>query len=121
MCLRRAPEKYIAGAALDRAGLWLFWLLTLGLYLEYATILFLKDEYGSIVQVSSTNLLTLRGWRFQVTLQLTVSQSVCLSIEHPCGTCDQILFLVGMLLSEICGLVSVGILSDERTGMQFAV
>jgi hypothetical protein len=27
----------------------------------------------------------------EVTLQLTVSQSVCLGIEHPCGTCDQIL------------------------------
>jgi hypothetical protein len=38
----------------------------------------------------------------------SVSQSVCLGIEHPCGTCDQILFPVGMLLSEICGLVSVG-------------
>jgi putative component of toxin-antitoxin plasmid stabilization module len=36
----------------------------------------------------------------------TVSQ--CLGIEHPCGTCDQILLRVGMLLSEICGLVSVG-------------
>jgi hypothetical protein len=44
----------------------------------------------------------------QVTLRLTVSQSVCLGIEHPCGTCDQILFAVGMLLSEICGLVSIG-------------
>jgi hypothetical protein len=38
----------------------------------------------------------------------TDSQSVCLGIEHPCGTCDQILLPVGMLLSEICGLVSVG-------------
>jgi hypothetical protein len=48
----------------------------------------------------------------EVTLQLTVSQSVsqsvCLGIEHPCGTCDQILFPVEMLLSEICGLVSMG-------------
>jgi hypothetical protein len=47
-----------------------------------------------------------------VTLRLMVSQSVsrsvCLSIEHPCGTCDQILLPVVMLLSEICGLVSVG-------------
>jgi hypothetical protein len=32
----------------------------------------------------------------------SVSQSVCLGIEHPCGTCDQILLPVGMLLSEIC-------------------
>jgi hypothetical protein len=39
---------------------------------------------------------------------LTVSRSVCLGIEHPCGTCDQILFPVGILLSEICGLVSMG-------------
>jgi hypothetical protein len=48
----------------------------------------------------------------EVTLRLTVSQSVsqsvCLGIEHPCGTCDQILLPVGMLLSEICRLVSVG-------------
>jgi hypothetical protein len=44
----------------------------------------------------------------EVTLRLTVNQSVCLGIEHPCGTCDQILFPVGMLLPEICGLVSIG-------------
>jgi hypothetical protein len=31
---------------------------------------------------------------------------VCLGIEHPRGTCDQILLPVGMSLSEICGLVS---------------
>jgi hypothetical protein len=39
---------------------------------------------------------------------VTVCQSVCLGIEHRCGTCDQILLPVGMLLSEICGLVSIG-------------
>jgi hypothetical protein len=44
----------------------------------------------------------------EVTLRLTVSQSVCLGIEHPFGACDQILLPVGMLLSEIWGLVSVG-------------
>jgi hypothetical protein len=38
----------------------------------------------------------------------SVSQSVCLGIEHPCGICDQILLPVGMLLSELCALVSVG-------------
>jgi hypothetical protein len=38
----------------------------------------------------------------------TDGQSVCLGVEHPCGTWDQILLLVWMLLSEICGLVSVG-------------
>jgi hypothetical protein len=56
----------------------------------------------------------------EVTLWLTNSQSVCLGIEHPCGTCDQILLPVGVLLSEICSLISVR-LSDERTGLQFAV
>jgi hypothetical protein len=43
----------------------------------------------------------------------TDSQSVCLGVEHPCGACDQILLPV---LSEICGLIS-----DERTGLPFAV
>jgi hypothetical protein len=38
---------------------------------------------------------------------MTDSRSVCFGIEHPCGTCDQILLPVGMLLSEICCLVSV--------------
>jgi hypothetical protein len=51
---------------------------------------------------------TRSSWKFEVTLRLTVSQSVCLGIEHPCGTCDQILLPVGMLLSEICRLVYVG-------------
>jgi hypothetical protein len=43
----------------------------------------------------------------EVTLRLAVSQSVCLGIEHPCGTCDLILLPHGRLLSQICGLVSV--------------
>jgi hypothetical protein len=39
----------------------------------------------------------------------TDRQSVSTScFEHPCGTCDQILLSVGMLLSEICGPVSMG-------------
>jgi hypothetical protein len=44
----------------------------------------------------------------EVTLRLTVSQSVCLGIEHPCETCDLILLSVEILLSEICSFVSVG-------------
>jgi hypothetical protein len=52
----------------------------------------------------------------EVTLRLTVSQSVCLGIEHPCGTCDQIFLPVGMLLSEICGLVFVGRLLCREDG-----
>jgi predicted transporter len=51
---------------------------------------------------------TVGGGGYFTTDGRSVSQSVCLGIEHPCGTCDQILLLVGMLLSEICGLVSVG-------------
>jgi hypothetical protein len=45
--------------------------------------------------------------RYFTTDSQSVSQRVCLGIEYPCGTCHQILFPVGMLLSEICGLVSV--------------
>jgi hypothetical protein len=41
--------------------------------------------------------------KLEVTLRLTVGQSVCLGIKHPCATCDRILRSVGMLLSEICG------------------
>jgi hypothetical protein len=44
----------------------------------------------------------------EITLWLTVSKSVYLGIVYPCGTCDQILLPVGMLLSEICSLVSIG-------------
>jgi hypothetical protein len=48
------------------------------------------------------------SYQIEVTLRLTVNQSVCLGIEHLCGTCDQILLPIGMLLSEIYGLVYVG-------------
>jgi hypothetical protein len=37
----------------------------------------------------------------EVSLRLTVSQLICLGIEYSCETWDQILFPVGMLLSEI--------------------
>jgi hypothetical protein len=46
--------------------------------------------------------------KFEVTLRLTVSQSVCLGIEHPCGTCNQILLTVRRLLSESSHHLSVG-------------
>jgi hypothetical protein len=42
-----------------------------------------------------------RSLSYFTTDSQSVSQSVCLGIEYPCGTCDQILFPVGMLLSEI--------------------
>jgi hypothetical protein len=37
----------------------------------------------------------------------TDSQSACLGIEHPSGTCDQISLPAGMLLFEIRGLISL--------------
>jgi hypothetical protein len=57
----------------------------------------------------------------EVTLRLMVSQSVCLGIKHPCGTCDQILLLVGMLCLKFAILFLWGAFSDKRTGVQFAV
>jgi hypothetical protein len=48
------------------------------------------------------------GGGYFTTDSQSVSQSLCLGIEHPCETCDQILLPVGMLLSEICCLVSLG-------------
>jgi hypothetical protein len=46
----------------------------------------------------------------------TDGQSECLGIEHPDGTCDQILLPVGMLLSEIFGLLYVGLLLWREDG-----
>jgi hypothetical protein len=43
--------------------------------------------------------------KVEVTLRLTVSMPRCRAHSRPC---DQILLPVGMLLSEICGLFSVG-------------
>jgi D-serine deaminase-like pyridoxal phosphate-dependent protein len=87
-------------------------------------------------------------FKVEVTLRLPVSQSVCLGIRHPCGTCDQILLVQGRsyfttdsqsvsmswyraplcdLRKDItfCRKVAVlflwGALSDERTLLQFAV
>jgi hypothetical protein len=57
-----------------------------------------------------TALLASQAWQSKSKLLYdwwSVSQSECLGIEHPCGTCDQILLPVGVLLSEICGLVSI--------------
>jgi hypothetical protein len=55
------------------------------------------------VSATEPNLLMFRGkprcflWG-KVTLRLTVGQSECLGIDHPSGTCDQILLPVGFLL-----------------------
>jgi hypothetical protein len=44
----------------------------------------------------------------QPEVEATLRLAVCLGIGEPCGNCDQIVLPVGMLLSEICSLVSVG-------------
>jgi hypothetical protein len=57
----------------------------------------------------------------KVTNFMTDGQSVMSWCRAHSGSCDQILFPVGRLLSESRRLVSGGALSDEKTGLQFAV
>jgi hypothetical protein len=52
--------------------------------------------------------------RVRVTLQLTVSQSVCLSVEPPLGLMARYLFF-----SKVTVLSLWGALSDERVGQSF--
>jgi hypothetical protein len=72
-----------------------------------------KIKHGTFRMYKCTNQGTAKCHVFvievevEVTLRLTVSQYVCIGIEHPCGTCEQILLPVGMFLSEICGLISL--------------
>jgi hypothetical protein len=69
----------------------------------------LWNENGDLFPCLSQ--LTTSGFQSQSRSQIyftTDSQSVCLGIKYPCGICNQILLPVGMLLSEICGLVSIG-------------
>jgi hypothetical protein len=49
-------------------------------------------------------------------LRPTVSRPVSLGIKHPSGAYDQIL-----LLSGSWGLLIWGVLSNERTGLSFAI
>jgi hypothetical protein len=57
----------------------------------------------------------------EVTLRLAVSQSVCLGIEHPLGLATRYYFLLECFCLKFAVLFLVGALSDERTGLQFAV
>jgi hypothetical protein len=59
---------------------------------------------GGILTSLHTGNLEVRSSKFEVTLRLTISQSV----EHTCGTCDRILLPIDMLLSKIFGFLSVG-------------
>jgi hypothetical protein len=59
--------------------------------------------------LSSSDLNTMWGVKVEVTLRLALSQGGSISWYWVhCGSFDQILLHVGMLLSESCGLVSVG-------------
>jgi hypothetical protein len=66
-----------------------------------------EAQYIYLVSKAKSNLIY--DWQ-------SVRQSVCLGVEHPFGTCYQILLPVGMLLSESCGLVSVGRLLWREDG-----
>jgi hypothetical protein len=79
------------------------WNLGDGFLTSELHLLWLSFFYLLIKSPSITTLLV----EVEVTLRLKDSQSVCLGIERPCGTCDQIFLPVGVLLSEICGLISV--------------
>jgi hypothetical protein len=58
----------------------------------------------------------LTGLRLSLSLTLrpTVSRPVCLAINHPSGAYDQIFMTVA-------GLLMWDALSDERTGLSFAI
>jgi hypothetical protein len=61
---------------------------------------FLSEIYG-LVSVGRPLWREDESVEVKITSRLTVSQSVCLGIEHPSGTCDQILLPVGDLQSCI--------------------
>jgi hypothetical protein len=62
------------------------------------------DIYYTCIPVNTAIILahrTGRSSRVEVTLRLTVSQSVCLGIDNPCGTCYHILLPVGMFVWKL--------------------
>jgi hypothetical protein len=59
--------------------------------------------------------------KVEVTLRLTVSQSACLGIEPTVGLVTRCYFLSDGFSLKFAVLFLWGALSDERTGLQFAV
>jgi hypothetical protein len=57
----------------------------------------------------------------EVTLRITVSQSVCLSVEPTLGFLTKYYFLSEVCCLKVAVLSLRGTLSDERMGLQFAV
>jgi hypothetical protein len=57
----------------------------------------------------------------EVNLRLTVSQSVCLVVEPTLGVVPRYYFLSAGCCLKVAVLLLWGVLSDERTGLQFAV
>jgi hypothetical protein len=49
-------------------------------------------------------------------LRLTVSRPVCLGIKHPSGAYDHLYYCL-----TVAGMLMWGVLSDERTGLSFAI
>jgi hypothetical protein len=57
----------------------------------------------------------------EVTLRLTFSQSVCLAVEPTLGLATRYYFLSERCCLKVAVFFLWGTLSDERTGLQFAV
>jgi hypothetical protein len=78
----------------------------------FACLKYCSFTFPSIIIFTEALLLT---HEVEVTLRLTVDQSVCLGVGHPFGAHNQILlfFFVGKLLCSS----SWGALSDEKTGL----
>jgi hypothetical protein len=82
------------------------------------TVSFLKSQLTESRwlewRLRTQRIATCQSVRVRVTLQLTVSQSVCLGVEPPLGLMTRYLFF-----SKVTVLSLWGALSDERVGLSF--
>jgi hypothetical protein len=82
------------------------------------------EIHANIIQpqkLNKNNSPLLTGSKCEVTLRLTVSQSICLVIEHPLGLATRYYFLSECCCLKLAVLFLWDALSDGRTGLQFAV